>query len=1163
MQFNRRYHALLWTVMTFSASQLVLMALLVGIAHALPAPAQEILKRPVTLTVERQPLSAVLAQLEKAADVQFVYSPQVVRASQRVSLNAHNQPLAGVLETIFRQAHISWDIVGGQIILKRNAELRSSLNPATVADADVLTDATVRTVTGTVLDAASQEPLAGVSVLLKGSTRGTTTDATGRFALSVPEESVTLVCSYIGYEPQDVSLITGQNALTISLKSDQKLLNEVVVIGYGAQSKAKVTGVISQVKAQDLVRYNGSSFAQQLAGKAAGVIINDAFAQPGVDPQIVIRGIGTLTAGRNPLIVVDGFPLSEGSSFNSVNPQDIETVDILKDPSSAAIYGSRAANGVILITTKKGQKDKISVSLDVYSGVQQRADNVEYADAYQTALFFTEARDYGYVSKNPASRSITDDRATRLSKGASLREFRLNYLQPYLDNQPGLTNTNWLNEIFRQGRISSYNVAISGGSARTNYYVAANYFDQQGIVLNNGLKRYSGTVKIDSRLSDRVTMGVSLNPSYNAQQYFNNNGNQSNDPIANAYIMYPFFAPYNADGSLAISKEIIANTPEDGALGENAVALAYKIKNDRNFFRTFGNTYLTWQPIKNLTVKTLLGGDMQSNFFDFYNPSDVGGYRAAAPKPAVAQEFRDFTVNYLSENTLNYTRQIKDHSLDLLAGYTFQKESGTSTVVNGSGIADDNVTNIAGASAFVATASRYVWTQISYLARAQYSFRNKYLFSATIRRDGSSRFGDDRKWGNFPSVTGGWIISNESFFPQSKLISFAKIRASWGQSGNNQIGSYSSKSLVNAANYVYGSALAAGFAATTTPNPNLSWETKTSVNVGLNLGIGKKFTLAADYYNSTTQDLLLNVPVPEQSGFSSSIQNIGKIRNSGLELELGGTNIELGPVRWGFSGNIATNTNEVLALAAGQQQIIAGSASGFLTRVGGQIAELYGYNVIGIYKTADQLKSTPSLPGTLLGDYIVEDLNGDGVIDLNDRKTFGTFNPKFTYGFSSNVSYRNFDLSFSFVGIQGRKIWDSQLSNQEEAGEGFGVPNKYYFENRYHPIDNPNGTLGQPNLGNFSSARRLVRSSNIFFKDADYLRLRNVQLAYNLPQRWLSAVKLSAARLYITGNNLLTITKFRGFNPDATSTDNVLTNGQSQANYPVARSYIFGINVTF
>lgn len=975
------------------------------------------------------------------------------------------------------------------------------------------------------------------------------------------------VFSAVGYDkyiaPAYLINAGDNNSLLVRLKLATKSLSDVVVIGYGQQSRSRVTGVISQVRSKDLSTYSAASFAQQLAGKAAGVVINDASAQPGSDPQIVIRGIGTLTAGRSPLIVVDGFPLTEGSSLNSINPGDIASVDILKDPASAAIYGSRAANGVILVTTKKGKADQFKVSLDVYTGVQSRADQVKYVNAYDAATFFTEARDWGYVSKNPANRSITDDRATRVSKGASLRELRLNYLEPWLEKQAGLTNTNWQDEIFRQGQISSYNLALSGGSAKTSYYVAGNYFDQQGIVIHNGLKRYSGTIRIDSRLSDRLDLGVSMNPSFNNQQYFNNNADWSGDPIAATEIMYPFFSPYNADGSLAISKQIIANTPEDGALAENPVALAKEIKNKRMFFRNFGNGFLTYRILNGLKLKTLLGGDLVSSMYDFYNPSYIGQYRGAAPKPAVTSETKIFNYNYLWENTLNYTHSFGKHDLDLLGGYTFQKETGSTTYVSGTGVADDNITNIGGASSFTATESRYTWAQISYLARAQYAYDDKYLFTATIRRDGSSRFGNDRKWGNFPSLTAGWILSKENFFPASKTLTFAKIRATWGQSGNNQIGSYSSLALVSANNYVFGGTLAPGFAATTTPNANLSWETKTSSNIGIDLGFWDKLHIAADYYNAITKDLLLNVPVPDQSGYSTSIQNIGRVKNSGFEMELSGSDIQLGPLNWSFSANIATNRNEVLALAPGQQQIISGADGNFLTRVGGSVAELYGYKVSGIYKTQDQINNTPHMNGTVTGDYIVEDVNKDGQITTADRMSFGTYNPHFTYGFSNSFGYKGLELNFSLVGVQGRKIYDRQMAFFDESGEGFSMPSQYYFDHRYHPVDNPNGFFAQPNMGNFSNSRKLTRTSNMFFKNADYLRLRNIQLAYTLPAVWLKQTGISAARVYLSGNNLFTITQFKGYNPDATSTDNVLTNGLSNSNYPVARSFIIGCNVTF
>ncbi len=1021
----------------------------------------------------------------------------------------------------------------------------------------------------------SSEPLNGVSVkvtnVVTKQTTSTTTNDKGIFSITTLQVGSTynFTFSYVGYEVGYVNSFKvkegNENSLLVRLKQTAATLDQVVVVGYGSQNKRYVTGSTSSVKSEELNKYVASGFASQLVGKAAGVVINSSSAQPGTDPQIVIRGIGTLTAGRNPLVVVDGFPLSEGSSLNSINPQDIETIDILKDPASAAIYGSRAANGVILITTKKGKSEALKVSFDFYTGFQQRADNVKYADAYETALYLTEARDWAYVSKDPANRAITDDRATRVAKGASLRELRLNYLQPYLDKQPGLTNTSWLNEIYRKAPMTGYNLALSGGGAKTNYYVSANYFNQKGLVIENDYQRFSGTIKIDSKLSDKADFGLSLNPSYSQQNYFANDANNNTDPIGMSTIAYPFFSPYNADGSLAISQEIIANTPEDGALGENPVAAAKKVKNLRNNLRLFGNTYLSYTIAKGLKFKTLLGGDFTNYYNDFYNPSDLGAYRTAAPKPAAANETNGITSNYLTENTLTYSKKFGKHDLNVLAGYTFQKEFGSTTAVTGSGISDNNITNIAGATAFVASASKYRWTQISYLSRIQYAFEGKYLLSLTARRDGSSRFGNDTKWGNFPSITTGWVISKEGFFPKSNVFTFAKLRASWGKAGNNQIGSYGSRSLVSGGanfNYVYGSNLASGFAATTTPNPNLSWETKTSTNIGLDVGLFSKINLAADYYTTTTNDLLLNVPVPEQSGFSTSTQNIGKVKNTGFELEISGAAIKLGKIAWNFNANIATNKNEVQALAPGQSQIISGNESNFYTKVGGAVAELYGYNVIGIFKDQATVNATPRLSGTLVGDYIVEDVNKDGIIDTKDLIACGTYNPKLTYGFTNNFSYKNFDISISFNGVAGRKIYDRGISTLDEAGEGFSVPNKYYFDNRYHPIDNPNGTLGQPNYGNFSAARRSVRASTLFYKNADYLRFRVLQIGYNLPQGAIRHLKVSSARFYAAANNLFTITDFKGYNPDAT-TESVLTNGQSNANYPVARSFTLGINLNF
>lgn len=955
------------------------------------------------------------------------------------------------------------------------------------------------------------------------------------------------------------------NSILIVLEEEGANLSEIVVVGYGTQQKRFVTGSLSNVKGEQLNTYSGSSFAQQLSGKSAGVVVNDISGQPGTDPKIVIRGIGTLTAGTNPLIVVDGFPLSEGSSFNSINPNDIESIDILKDPASAAIYGSRAANGVILITTKKGKNEESKISLDIYTGFQQRADKVTYTDAYETARFLTTARDNGYVTKDAANRSVNDDRATRIGKGASLRELRLNYLQPYLDGTPGLTNTDWLDQIFRTAPISNYNLSFAGGSTKTNYYASVNYLDQQGLVINNGLKRYSGNFKVNSKLSDKLDFGFSINPSYNYQKLFDNDGG-FDDPLGAAAAMYPFFKVYNDDGSLSISQQIIANTAEDGALVENPVATMRKVKNSRYSTRIFGNTFFSYKLMKDLTYKLSLGGDFSNRYFDTYNPSDVGAYRIpVASKVATARETNGNIWNYLIEHTLNYAKVFGKHDFNVLGGYTFQKENGTSTVVDGTAIPDDNIQNIGGASAFTATTAKYRWAQISYFARLQYMFDQKYIASFTFRTDGSSRFGPNNKWGRFPSVTTGWIFTKENFFPSGSLISFGKLRATWGKSGNNQIGNYGSQALVKGgaiSNYVFGNTLVSGFSASTTPNPNLSWETKTSYNLGLDLELFNKINLTAEYYNTTTNDLLLDVPVPYQSGFNVSLQNIGKMRNNGFELNIGTDKINLGAVSWNINGNLSYNKSKTLALAPGQTQIISGTTANIITKVGRPIAEIYGYHVTGVFKTQEQLNSLPKLPGTLLGDYIVADTNGDQVIDQKDWARMGSYFPKFSYGLTNNFTYKNFNLGFSITAISGRTIYAYQLATREESGEGFTLPSKYYYANAFDPINNPNGTLAQANYGNFSPARRLTRASDVFYKSGDYIRLRDAQLGYTFSPLLLKKTGITRAKIYVSGNNLFTLTDFRGFNPEG-SREQILSSGENSNNYPIARSYILGCNITF
>lgn len=1040
---------------------------------------------------------------------------------------------------------------------------------------------------GTVLSENS-DVLAGVTVTITNGDgtvkQATTTNESGVFSFSNLDTThkYQLKCSFIGYDNWQQNNITlahkEERSLLIRLHPVSKQMDEVLVIGYGEQSRSKVVGAVSKIKNDALQKVAAPSVDLQLAGKMSGVIINQTDGQPGAGAQIIIRGIGTLTAGNAPLIVVDGFPLTEGSNLNAINPSDIEDIDVLKDAASAAIYGSRAANGVIMITTKKGKlKRNFSVSANVYAGFQQQTSGVKLVDAYQFAQFLREARNWGYVSKDPANRSENDPDEVRVTKkinGKSIdgRELRIDdELQAYLDGKPGLTNTNWMDEAFKVAPMYNADLSMYGGNDNTSYYLSLGYFNQEGVVLGTSLKKYTANFNLENKLSKRVKVGINLKPSY-FDERLGDQASRSAGALALIPLSFPFYAAYKPDGSLNISEQLINETRKlygvnvNGTPVENLVATALNVTDNRLRFKIFGNTYLDAEIVKGLTYRLMIGGDYDSYSEQYYYPSNIGAYRVPAPRPdADGWEKKNNITNYLFENTLTYKRSIRNHNFVLLAGHTFQKQNGNYTTATGTGYPDNNIPSVAGASNFSVVPSTSIWTLESYLGRIQYDYDARYLLSVAFRTDGSSRFGVNNRWAYFPSVSLGWIASKEAFFPVTDLLSFAKLSASWGKTGNNQIGNYSSQALVTNSNYVYGTSLAPGYTTTTAPNPDLGWEIASSLNIGVDLGfLRNKLNLSAAWYKTNTKDLLLDVPVPQQTGYNTVLANIGEMENRGLELQLSGDNFQIGNVRIGFNANLTLYSNKVIALGPGQTKIATGTDQNFVTKVGEPIAQIYGYNIIGIYKTQEDINKTPHLDGTLTGDHIVQDVNQDGKIDVNDKVAKGSYAPRSTYGFGSSVSYRGFVFSFNFMGVGGRTLLDGDMSSLTEAGEGFAVPTEYYFKNRYHPVNNPNGFLGQPNFGNFSNARKLTRSSVVVEKNnGDYFRLKDIRLSYDLPKSILQFARLSQVQLYASANNLFTITKFRGWNPDGTSTD-VLTSGfNNGANYPVARTILFGIRVTY
>ena len=1132
-------------------------------------------------------LTEVLEDLQHETDFFFSYSYDAVD-NIRLSSDSQHYNLKSLMAFISAETGLSFKI-NDKIVYVYNLNIENSDSkkvyiPQSIdflvsnLEYDVIINPTFtiddRPIKGMVTDR-NGEPLIGATVQVKGCNIGTVTDVDGSFSLNLTEEEgAILIVSYIGYISKEVE-VNGNDYITIALSENMTELDEVVVIGYGTDTKEKFNGAVSKVDNERINNYSVANLDQSLMGTLAGVQIAGNNKNPGENSVIQIRGVSTLTAGSNPLIVVDGNPLTEGSSLSSINTQDIESINILKDAASAAIYGSRASNGVILITTKKGQEGKLKVTYDTYFGAQSRIDKFKLVDAYDAAKFDYDARNYGYLSGGEG-RFITDDNATRDAKGGGKRSRIQPFLQDYLDGKEGLTNTDWADEVFRTATQQNHYLNLSGGSKKTNYSVSFGYFQADNIVIDSDYERYTTNFKLNSDINDYIRFGVSTNLSladaspvgYRAWSDFNLGALP--DPAQGIFLMFPYYDVYDENGNVAPATQLEDNNANwDGPISGNAVATMTMTERSQNDFRVFGNTFLEIEPIQNLKFRSSLGGDFGSGVQEFFAPTTLGNYRTpVANSNTMAFKVDDNRENYLSENIITYDKSSGNSNWDFLIGYSYQQEKRNRVRLESEDFVDDNIRNISGATTITASNSSSKWALESYFSRVQYDFANKYSFSASLRRDGSSRFGANTKYGNFASLSAGWTLSNEAFFPQNDNVSFAKLRASWGQTGNNQIGDFAAIALVNDDNYVHDGTLEAGSYTSTSPNADLSWETNNAMNFGLDLGfLQNKLFLTAEYYISNTTDLLLSVPVPQQSGFSSSLQNIGELENRGFELELRGTGYRLGDVNLTFNANWSMNRNKVIALGEGQDQIIQNNGIAFITEVGQPIAQMYVYDILDVYRSQEQIESDPitPLPGTEVGDYVVRDANGDGMITADDRTPSGDYNPDFVYGFGFTADYKGFDVAVQFNGVEGRKAVD-RMTWYTESGEGFFVPSQYYFDN-YFNDDNPDGFFRRPDFSSFSSAGRLTRNSTLNIMDADYFRLRSLQVGYTLPSNVTDRVGINRLRVYVTGNNIFNITNFRGYNPDgidnSSNSGQTLTRGWIQSTNPLTRFLAVGANVQF
>ncbi|GAB2769658.1 TonB-dependent receptor [Rhabdobacter roseus] len=1125
--------------MKISFIQLVFSVVFVSLAYAShEGRAQEVMDRTITLHAERVGLQKVLRQLEKQAAVKFAYSPKNIQADRPVTLHVSAKTLSETLQTLLGPLGISYQMASGRILLLPQEE---STPPRTTASAGEPKPALA--IRGTVSDDKG-EVLPGVSVLVKGSQAGTTTDGKGYYQLDVPDATATLVFSFVGYLSREV-MVGSKTTLDVALSPDTRALEEVVVVGYGTQRKKELTSAVTSVNRAKLEGFNVSSFSEALTGQVAGVQISQVNGGPGAPLNVRIRGTGSITAGNNPLYVVDGFPLNvEGLS--NLNTNDIESIEILKDASATAIYGSRGANGVVIVTTRRGTSGKPRIEFSTYTGIQQLSKKVDVLNPDEYVELAIEAVQNAWVDRGG---SPSDPNSARPA---------LYQIAPYFLAPEQWTRTDWQDEIYRTAPISDYNLSAAGGSDKIKYMVSAGYFDQRGILLNTGFKRYSARLNLDGALTDRVRFNVNFSPTYSVSDKVRGDGRWNEGAIGSALALPGIFPVRNPDGSYPSFLDFGYNS----SAAYNPVSLLEQARGTDKNLRLITNAKVSVDLLKdkNLTYTFNTGVD--------YNALEDAFYTSVIfPGNLPGGEFgTSSNLNWVLENTLSYSREwFSDHRLDVLVGQSAQHAMGTDSRIRTNNYPNDLVRTLNAGQIVSGTTTESAWALASYFSRLTYAIKDKYYLNAAIRRDGSSRFGENRKWGLFPSLSAGWRLSEERFLKNVNQIDDLKIRASYGVTGNNFIANYGSIGLLSRASYVLGNAIVNAQVPSTFSNALLSWETSRQWDAGLDVRILKgRVELVYDLYSKVNSNLLLNVPVPSITGVTSSLRNIGRVRNQGMEWMVTTRNL-VGKFGWTTAFNISYNRNKVLALGPEGDPIITTGMSTMegthITQVGQPIGSFYGFVFEGIYNTADEIAARPHLTTDKPGDPIIRDVSGDGMISMDDRTLIGNHFPDYTFGLDNIFRFKNFDLRVFLHGVQGIEIL-----NLTKHGVGIvhGRLNQLgEARDRWRSAEEPgNGQVFRANL-DINGYRRLA--STHYLEDASFVRLKNITLGYSFHPSLLTRLKIAQAKVVLTGQNLFTFTQYSMYNPEASQNryNTSLSPGSDMDVYPLARTYTLGLNLTF
>lgn len=1002
-------------------------------------------------------------------------------------------------------------------------------------------------VTGSINDEKGSA-LPGVSVLLKGSSRGTTSDSEGRFQLAVPDAGAILIFSFVGYTSQEVA-VGNQTVLTITMAPDAKSLNEVVVVAYGTQKRADVTGAVATVSAAEIKDLPVTQFSQKLQGKTPGVQILQTTGTPGAGMSIRIRGAASISGSSQPLYVVDGFPIV--GDISNINPDEIEAFSILKDASATALYGSRASNGVVLITTKRATGGRSTISFNAYYGVQQvpKRGRPDMMNAQEFAQYENEV----YQEK------------IRLGQEKTIP---VEYQNP---SQYAGKGTDWYGLLLRDAPIQNYSLSLASSKDKLSTAATVGYLSQDGVLLNSNFKRYSARLNTDYKVNDRVTIGVNVAPTYTTNSTPNADGNFFGGGIIQSAIATTPLAPaINADGTLPLTATSPGLFPNP-----NWYNVVQIVKNNTRTGRILANAYGTLAILKDLNFKSSINIDYTNQQYNNFTPSTSGSLFSAPPIQTNATQQNNVFYSWLTENTLTYKRAFGNHNLDALAGYTAQKFHQDYSSIYGYGFANDKVQTLNAATQFSATGQNGAagngngfdlqeWSLVSFVSRLNYNYKGKYLVSASFRRDGSSRFAPNTKYGNFPAVSVGWNVSDEPFLANVPVISNLKLRAGYGLNGNFNIGNYGYLASTGATNYPFNNALANGTTVSNIGNNNLSWEKSNQLDIGLDIGLLKgRIFVTYDYFYKTTSNMLLNVGVPRESGFASITDNVGKFEFHGHEFAISTQNTT-GKLKWSTDYNMTFIRNNVLNLGPYSPALPRGDANGpNITQIGSPIGSFYGYKFLGVYKNQADYDASPKYLGgdapSMVGTVKYADTNGDGVITVADKVIIGNPNPKFLFGMTNNLSYGNFDFSMVIAGQYGNDIMNRTLEYIQNLDGVFNVTKD--VAHRWKSEQDPGDGVHPRAVVSTGLART---TNSRWVTDGSYLTIKNITLGYTVPLPTNNYLR--NVRVYGSVQQAFVFTNYKGANPEVNDNGtnngtNALVQGVDYTSYPVPRTISFGVNM--